>query len=128
MRGKKLFRSTGLVSAMTLLSRLVGFARDVILSMTFGAGPALDAFVIAFRLPNFVRQLFADGAFSQAFVPIMSEYRTTKPLEKIQEFIDHVTGLLFAILFLVVVIAQLFAPLIVMIFAPGFLRDPNQFH
>lgn len=125
---KKLFRSTGLVSLMTLLSRLVGFTRDVILSMTFGAGPALDAFVIAFRLPNFVRQLFADGAFSQAFVPIMSEYRTTKPVEKIQEFIDRVTGLLFIILFVVVVVAQLCAPLIVMIFAPGFLKDPHQFH
>lgn len=125
---KKLFRSTGLVSGMTLVSRLMGFVRDVILSLTFGAGPAFDAFVIAFKLPNFVRQLFADGAFSQAFVPIMSEYRATQPAEKIQEFLDRMTGLLFLILFFVVIIAQLFAPLIVMVFAPGFLRDPGQFH
>ncbi len=125
---KKLFRSTSIVSGMTLLSRLVGFARDVILSMAFGAGPAFDAFVIAFKLPNFVRQLFADGAFSQAFVPIIAEYKTIMPPDKVREFIDRVTGVLFVSLFVVVVIAQLFAPFIVMIFAPGFLGDLAQFH
>ena len=74
---RKLFKSAFLVASLTMLSRLLGFVRDVVFAQYFGAGPAFDAFVIAFKLPNFMRRLFADGAFSQAFVPVLAEYRTT---------------------------------------------------
>ncbi|MDD9892635.1 MAG: murein biosynthesis integral membrane protein MurJ, partial [Gammaproteobacteria bacterium] len=72
---KELVRSTSVVSAMTLLSRVMGFVRDMVLAAFFGAGAAMDAFFVAFKIPNFLRRLFAEGAFSQAFVPVLSEYR-----------------------------------------------------
>src|SRR3990167_506229 len=124
---QKLIRSTSIVSAFTMLSRLAGFARDIILASVFGAGGMFDAFVVAFKLPNFLRRLFGEGAFSQAFVPMLAEYRATKSHEEVQNFINHVAGMLALAVLLVVVIAEIAAPLLIMIFAPGFYHDPTRF-
>ncbi len=124
---RRLFRSTSLVSAMTMLSRLFGFVRDVILAIIFGAGGAFDAFVIAFKLPNFMRRLFGEGAFAQAFVPILAEFRARESHEKTQEFINRIFGTLGLVVFLVVLLVELIAPLVILIFAPGFTQDPMRY-
>lgn len=124
---QKLFKSTTIVAMMTMLSRVVGFVRDVVLAQIFGAGAAFDAYVIAFKIPNFLRRLFAEGAFSQAFVPIMSEFRAQQPHESVQEFVNRIAGTLGLIVMLVVVVAEILAPILVMIFAPGFMKDPMRY-
>lgn len=118
--GGKLFRSTGLVALFTMISRLLGFVRDVIFASMFGAGPEFDAFVIAFKFPNFMRRLFAEGAFSQAFVPILAEYKEKRSPEEVRAFVNHIAGTLAAVLILVVAIVEIAAPLVIMVFAPGF--------
>ena len=75
------------IGSMTMLSRVLGFVRDAVLARIFGAGIAMDAFVVAFRLPNLLRRIFAEGAFSQAFVPILAEYRQKKSPAETQEFV-----------------------------------------
>lgn len=122
-RGNKLFRSTSMVALMTMLSRLLGFVRDMVFAGIFGAGPAFDAFIVAFKIPNFMRRLFAEGAFSQAFVPILSEYKEQRTPEETQQFINHVAGTLGASILLVVALAEIIAPLIIMVFAAGFPDD-----
>ena len=109
---------------MTFISRLLGFARDVVLAIVFGAGPAFDAFIVAFKIPNFMRRLFAEGAFAQAFVPVLSEYRSNRTTEEVYEFINRIAGSLVASLLVVVALAEITAPVIIMVFAPGFIRDP----
>lgn len=125
---QKLVKSTSTVAFFTLLSRIMGFARDIILARTFGAGGVFDAFVVAFRLPNFLRRLFGEGAFAQAFVPILAEHRATKSHEDAQAFVNHVAGTLTWIVACVVIVAEIFSPLLIMIFAPGFMHDPARFH
>lgn len=112
---------------MTLLSRILGFIRDVVIAQTFGANASTDAFLIAFKIPNFMRRLFAEGAFSQAFTPILSEYKTQRTSEEVKNLIDHVAGTLGGILLLISIISMLFAPLLVFIFAPGFIHSPEKF-
>lgn len=124
---QKLIKSAFAVSSMTLLSRLLGFVRDVVLATTFGAGPAFDAFVIAFKIPNFMRRLFAEGAFSQAFVPVLTQYRTQRTLEETQAFVNAIAGTLGSALLLVVVLAEISAPFIISVFAPGFVDDATRF-
>lgn len=125
----KLFKSTSLVAAMTMTSRVVGFLRDVVFAILFGATPVFDAYVVAFKIPNFLRRLFADGAFSQAFVPILSEYRESHTEESMRDFIARVAGTLGATVMMVVVLAEIIAPLVIMIFAPGFLiKDLTRYH
>ncbi|WP_267256359.1 murein biosynthesis integral membrane protein MurJ [Coxiella endosymbiont of Ornithodoros maritimus] len=121
---RKLFKSTLVISSMTLISRLLGFARDVVLAIIFGAGPAFDAFVVAFKIPNFMRRLFGEGAFAQAFVPVLSDYRANRKPEEVREFINHIAGTLGAALLIVVALAEILAPVIIMVFAPGFVCDP----
>lgn len=123
----KLFRSTTLVASMTLISRIMGFVRDVALASVFGAGPAFDAFAIAFKIPNFMRRLFGEGAFSQAFVPVLAEYRSKRSHDEVHAFVNHIAGTLGAVLLLVVLLAEIIAPLIIMVFAPGFIHDPLRF-
>lgn len=125
---RQLLRSTSVVAGFTLLSRILGFARDVILASIFGAGGMFDAFVIAFKLPNFLRRLFGEGAFSQAFVPILAEYKSQEDPRAAKHFVNHVSGTLAASVLLVVLIAEIAAPLLIMIFAPGFLHDPTRFY
>ena len=117
---QSLLRSTSLVSAMTLMSRLMGFARDMVCASFFGAGAGMDAFMVAFKIPNFMRRLFAEGAFSQAFVPVLAEYQKTRPIDEVRLFLARVAGSLGAILSLLTLIGVIAAPLIVFMFAPGF--------
>jgi putative peptidoglycan lipid II flippase len=124
---KSLLRSTGVVSSMTLISRLVGFTRDMVVAQLFGAGFALDAFFVAFKIPNFMRRLSAEGAFSQAFVPVLAEYSRTRSQEEVRLFISYITGMLGAALLLITLLAEIASPLIVTLFAPGFLKDPIRF-
>ena len=119
----KLFKSTLIVSSMTLISRLLGFARDVVLAVIFGAGPAFDAFVIAFKIPNFMRRLFGEGAFAQAFIPVLSEYRMHRSRKEVHQFINAIAGSLGATLLVIVVLSEIIAPLVIMIFVPGFVHD-----
>jgi putative peptidoglycan lipid II flippase len=125
---QKLIKSTSTVAFFTLLSRIAGFARDIILASVFGAGGLFDAFVVAFKLPNFLRRLFGEGAFSQAFVPILAEQRATTSPEHVQDFVNHIAGMLAFIVSLVVIVSELAAPVIIMVFAPGFYHDPMRFH
>ncbi len=117
---KQLLKSTAIVGGMTLISRILGFVRDVVAAHFFGASWGYDAFIIAAKIPNFFRRLFAEGAFSQAFVPILSEYRSQKTQEEVQQFVNRVSGCLGSSLVIVTLIGILMAPLFVFIFAPGF--------
>lgn len=112
---------------MTLVSRILGFVRDLIIARIFGAGVATDAFFVAFRIPNLLRRLFSEGAFSQAFVPVLAEYKNNRTDEQTREFIDHVATLLGAALFVVTLLGILVAPLIIYISAPGFAAVPDKF-
>ena len=111
-----------LVGGMTLISRILGFIRDVIIAHFFGASTSTDAFLIAFKIPNFMRRLFAEGAFSQAFTPVLSEYKTQRDTKAVKHLVNHVAGNLGGILFLITIIGVILAPLLVLIFAPGFLQ------
>lgn len=113
---------------MTFISRILGFLRDVIIARIFGAGMVTDAFFVAFRIPNLLRRLFAEGAFSQAFVPILAEYKNTRTTEETHDLIDHITTLLSITLFLVSVIGIVAAPLIIYASAPGFSANPEKFN
>lgn len=117
---QSLLRSTSLVSLMTFMSRMAGFARDMVLAQLFGAGAGMDAFFVAFRIPNFMRRLFAEGAFSQAFVPVLAEYQQTQSVHDVRTFIGRVTGQLTTVLSLVTAVGMIATPLIIFLFAPGF--------
>lgn len=122
-----LLKALATVSGMTLVSRILGFVRDLIIARIFGAGIATDAFFVAFRIPNLLRRLFAEGAFSQAFVPVLAEYKNNRTDEQTRELIDHVATLLGATLFVVTLLGILAAPLIIYISAPGFAAVPDKF-
>ena len=121
-----LLRSTFSFGSMTLISRVLGFARDVVLARWFGASAATDAFFVAFKIPNFLRRLFAEGSFSLAFVPVLAEYRERGDHAALRSLIDATTGALLAVLLLVTGMGMLFAPWVVRLFAPGFMDDPDQ--
>ena len=112
---------------MTLISRVLGFVRDTVIARGFGAGIETDAFFIAFRIPNLLRRLFAEGAFSQAFVPVLSEYKNQKGFDETKNLVDHVATTLALILFMVTLLGIVIAPLIIYISAPGFSADPTKF-
>lgn len=120
-----LLRSTSRVSMMTFISRILGFIRDMLAAQMFGTGPEVDAFYIAFKIPNFMRNLFAEGAFSQAFVPVLSEYRQTKPIKDTRTFINHMAGNLAIILSILTLLGILNSSLIIHLF--GFGLDPLRF-
>ena len=121
----RLVKSTLTTGSMTLVSRISGLLRDVVFANFIGASLAADAFYVAFRIPNFFRRIFAEGAFSQAFVPVLSEYRNKKDEAAIRLFISHVSASLGLILFLTVVAGMLGATGIVTVLAPGFLDEPE---
>jgi putative peptidoglycan lipid II flippase len=122
-----LLRALAAVSSMTLLSRILGFVRDTVVARLFGAGLATDAFFVAFKIPNLLRRLFAEGAFSQAFVPTLAEYKNRHGPEATRDLIDNVTGLLTVILFFVTLLGVIAAPLIVYASAYGFIDEPAKF-
>lgn len=122
-----LLRALATVSSLTLVSRILGFARDLVIARAFGAGFATDAFFVAFRLPNFLRRLFAEGAFSQAFVPILSEYKNRRGEGETRLLVDHVAAALALALFIVSLAGVLAAPAIIYLTAPGFAATPGKF-
>lgn len=122
-----LLKSLAAVSSITMVSRVLGFVRDTILARVFGAGIATDAFFIAFKLPNLLRRIFAEGAFSQAFVPILAEYKTQQGDEATRTFIAYVSGLLTLVLALVTALGILAAPWVVWVTAPGFVDSTEKY-
>lgn len=124
---RALFKSTAVISGMTFISRIFGYVRDAVIFIVLGATGSTDAFFVAFRIPNFLRRLFAEGAFSQAFVPVLSEYKETRSQQDLKALINHVSGTLSVILLLITVIGVLFAPILIYVFAPGFMSDQNRF-
>jgi putative peptidoglycan lipid II flippase len=124
---QRLFEATSVVGGMTLLSRVTGLARDIAFSAWFGAGPVMDAFAVAFKIPNLLRRFFAEGAFSQAFVPVISEYGTHKSHAETRELVSHVAGVLGLALFVVTAIGVVAAPVLILLFAPGLTGDDGRF-
>src|SRR5918993_946688 len=122
-----LLRALAAVSSMTLLSRVLGFVRDTLIARIFGAGLATDAFFVAFKIPNLLRRMFAEGAFSQAFVPILGGYRHGQPAEDTRTLIDSVSTLLFLALVVTAALGMALAPVIVYVTAPGFAAEPQKF-
>ena len=118
-----LLRSSSIVSVMTLLSRVLGLARDVLVASYFGA--RADAFFVAFKIPNFFRRLFAEGAFSVAFVPVLSEYKVQE--RDVKSLVKAVSGTLLAIIGPFTILAVAAAPLLTWVFAPGFASNPAKF-
>jgi putative peptidoglycan lipid II flippase len=122
-----LLRALVTVSGFTLVSRILGYARDFFIARAFGAGLFTDAFFVAFRIPNLLRRLFAEGAFSQAFVPVLAEHKNRTSPEETRVLIDGVATILFIALVLAAVLGIAIAPLIVYVSAPGFAADPGKF-
>src|SRR5215217_7318935 len=115
------------VGGYTLLSRLTGFARDIMLAAILGAGPVADAFFVALRLPNHFRAIFAEGAFNAAFVPSYARIRQQSGAVTAGLFADRVFTLLFASQVLLLVIALIFTPQVISLLAPGFKQDPGRY-
>jgi putative peptidoglycan lipid II flippase len=122
----RLLKSTMVISAMTAISRVFGLIRDVVIARYFGAGLGVDAFIVAFRIPNFLRRLFAEGGFSQAFVPVLSEYREQRGHEEVRALVDQTTATLGLVLLGVTAVGVAAAPLLIAIFAPGFIGNPEK--
>ena len=126
-QSRSLLRSSGLVGLMTMLSRVFGLLRDMIVAQYFGASASADAFFVAFKIPNFFRRLFAEGAFSQAFIPVLSEYRSQKTEKEVRQLANSVAGVLGGILFVITFLAIMGSPWLTAIFAPGFLEDQAKY-
>ena len=122
-----LLKALATISSMTLMSRILGFVRDFVIARAFGAGMATDAFFVAFRLPNLLRRMFAEGAFSQAFVPILAEYKNKRGAEEARRLADHVATLLFLVLLAVTLLGIAITPALIVISAPGFAADAAKF-
>jgi len=123
---RKLVKSTVTVGSMTLISRVIGLARDMVFAR-FGIDAGMDAFFVAFKIPNFMRRLFAEGAFAQAFVPVLSEYKAQREQAEVKALVDRVAGTLAGVLGLLVLVCVLASPAVVLLFAPGFWSDPLKF-
>ena len=118
-----LLRSLSTVGGHTFLSRVLGFVRDLVLAQVFGANANTDAFFVAFKIPNFLRRLFAEGAFATAFVPVLTEYRSQREYRELKDFVDHVAGSLGLVTLAVSLIGVVAAPLFVSVFAFGWVLE-----
>src|SRR5436190_7977423 len=114
-------------SSMTMVSRVLGLIRDQSISYVFGASAATDAFMVAFRIPNFMRRLFAEGSFSTAFVPVFTEIKEKRTHEELKELVSRTAGTLGAVLLLIVALGMIFAPEVATLFSGGEARDPVKF-
>jgi len=123
-----LFKSTFVVATMTMFSRVLGLVREMVFASHFGASAGMDAFLVAFKIPNFFRRLFAEGAFTQSFVPVLSANKTQISHEHMRTLIQRTMGTLAVCVFIVSLIGMFGSALWVMIFAPGFLQTPNKYH
>ena len=122
-----LLKSAATVSVFTLLSRITGLVRDMLIARYFGVSAATDAFYVAFRIPNMLRRLFAEGAFSQAFVPMLSQVKEQQPEDEQKTFISDVFSLLGCAVFLASLLGIAFAPVVVWLIASGFKNTPETF-
>ena len=120
-KSSTLLRSTFVFSALTTLSRILGYIRDAAIFIIFGAGISTDAFLVAFRLPNFLRRLFGEGALAHAFIPVYQDVRNREGQEKAKELLDYTVGTLSIILSVITIAGILLAPILIIIFAPGFI-------
>ncbi len=119
----KLLKSTATVGTATIISRVLGFVRDMVFARFFGASGQTDAFFLAFKIPNFMRRLFAEGSFSLAFVPVFAEVRASGDKRAMRDLVDHVAGTLAGILLVLTAIGVIAAPAVLAIFAPGWLIE-----
>ncbi len=124
---RQLFKSTVVVGSMTFISRILGFVRDMLIAQLFGVDSATDAFFVAFKIPNFLRRLFAEGAFAHAFVPVLSDYKERGSKAALKQFIDKTAGTLSVFLLLITVVGVVAAPLLIMLLAPGFMWQGTQY-
>lgn len=124
---KRILKATATVGSMTMLSRILGFVRDMVIARYFGATAGADAFFVAFKIPNFFRRLFAEGAFSQAFVPVLAEAKEKKGKEAVKHLVNAITYRLGGILLLLTAFGVFGSSLWMMVFAPGFMDDPEKF-
>jgi putative peptidoglycan lipid II flippase len=122
-----LLRSSALVGSMTMISRVLGLLRDIVIAAFVGASANADAFFVAFKIPNFLRRLFAEGAFSQAFVPVLADYKEQGAHDAVQALVDRVAGVLGGTLLLLTLITVAASPIVAAIFAPGFVSQPEKF-
>lgn len=122
-----LVKALATVSGMTMISRILGFLRDLVIARMFGAGLATDAFFVAFKIPNLLRRLFAEGAFSQAFVPVLSHYRVEQGDDGTRLLVDRVASLLTVVLVAISLLGVVLAPVIIYVSAPGFAADSEKF-
>ncbi len=120
---RRLLQSTSVVGGMTLLSRILGLLRDMVFARLFGATYVMDAFFVAFKLPNIFRRFFGEGAFSQAFVPVITEYDEQRSAEEVRGLIDGVAGTLGIVLFGFTATGVIAAPIMIAVFAPGFIDE-----
>ena len=118
-----IYKSSAVVGIWTLISRLLGFVRDILFAVFLGSGPVADAFLIAFRLPNLFRRFFAEGTFSAAFIPLLSEKNKNYGLEEGLIFTSQITTILLLFVLPIIFLAELFMPSIVLLIAPGFQDD-----
>jgi len=122
-----LLRALVTVSGLTFVSRVLGYVRDFVIARAFGAGLYTDAFFVAFRIPNLLRRLFAEGAFSQAFVPVLAEHKNRSTPEETRSLIDGVSTVLLVALAAAAALGVALAPVIVYVSAPGFAADPGKY-
>ncbi len=127
MKSPSMFRGLLSFSSMTMVSRVLGLVRDMSINIVFGATGATDAFWVAFRIPNFMRRLFAEGSFSTAFVPVFTEVKETGTHEDLRQLMSRVTGTLGAVLLVVTALGLIFAPQLATVFEPGALDQPHKF-
>ena len=123
MSNKRLIKSAGLISFATSCSRVLGFARDILIANFFGTTIFAQAFVVSFRIPNLLRDLVGEGAANAAFVPVLTEYHTTHSKEQFFHLARNLLYILFIVLFVISLCGILLAPIIVRLIAPGFIED-----
>ena len=127
MKSPSMFRGLLSFSSMTMVSRVLGLVRDMSLNVVFGANAVTDAFWVAFRIPNFMRRLFAEGSFSTAFVPVFTEVKERGTHEDLRRLVSRVSGTLGAVLLIITALGLVFAPQVVTVFEPGALDQPHKF-
>ena len=121
-----LYKGFATVGGMTMISRVLGFVRDILIALMLGTGPVADAFVVAFRFPNLFRRIFAEGAFNSAFVPLFAKRLEGEGIEKARLFAEEALSMLVFTLLLLLAIAEITMPWLIYIIAPGFADTPEK--
>ena len=122
-----LLRSSATVGGFTMISRVLGFLRDILIAALLGAGPVADAFFVAFKFPNFFRRLFAEGAFNAAFVPVFAGHLADGGMAAARDFAERTLAVLLVVLLALLLAAEIAMPWLMYAMAPGFARDPEKF-